>query len=723
MSASRLSSTYHGYIHSTRDALLVIQEVLDKQLESVTRRPHERERSLIIKSGAVFVFIEQQSGIKRWTDGISWSPSRIQGRFLVYGELDKRSLTDKDGKKKKKRKYGMEDEDVNDNMQLHPNKSIRLNSMILPSGNDHTSMGPHHSTIPVANIPSNVIPASSSYNGINDYRPNLLNGPLVSACILQDGLVKKTITISTTNKDVHFERREGKQTIHLISYYSKQDIDNGRLQRPSESDLKNVQIHPCLWTAAQDSSLGGKTPIEDEEYYGLDPSIQQTNTMNTMSMVAPTSGSNNGTKSYSNYSKNIARVYNNKYSNVVSGGPGDENNNSLEVPFINPFHQHSSSTNPYASQVYTNASVSPYNTYQQQTLSTTSSSPQQQINLVQQQSQQLQQQQQYGQYTQYTTIPPQVTTTTLTSGNGQQQQQQGPPPDLYSNQYATFPPPQTGSVYGPIYQYHLTPNNNATTNTTTSSSNDQYGVMTSSSGSAYHASSHTPNTGPTNSSSATNGGTPSSSSTNVTSNSTSVNNNKKFNTPSTGYSYGNNNNNNNNNNNSNTNHSTVRNSTGSNATTTSTSSISGPSGMTPVNGGNSWFANSGNGGYITSSSTNGTVHSGNSDYDNGNSSTSNGTTIGGGGGSSSGAHNLPSFSNGVSGLQPQGQVIPSLVTGNNSAAGVSSNHHHHQQQQQHPHSHHAYNVNGGTSVGTTGVTTGDESGGNTSTGPYYTTAS
>lgn len=303
MSASRLSSTYHGYIHSTRDALLVIQEVLDKQLESVTRRPHERERSLIIKSGAVFVFIEQQSGIKRWTDGISWSPSRIQGRFLVYGELDKRSLTDKDGKKKKKRKYGMEDEDVNDNMQLHPNKSIRLNSMILPSGNDHTSMGPHHSTIPVANIPSNVIPASSSYNGINDYRPNLLNGPLVSACILQDGLVKKTITISTTNKDVHFERREGKQTIHLISYYSKQDIDNGRLQRPSESDLKNVQIHPCLWTAAQDSSLGGKTPIEDEEYYGLDPSIQQTNTMNTMSMVAPTSGSNNGTKSYSNYSK------------------------------------------------------------------------------------------------------------------------------------------------------------------------------------------------------------------------------------------------------------------------------------------------------------------------------------------------------------------------------------------------------------------------------------
>lgn len=29
-------------------------------------------------------------GIKRWTDGLVWSPSRILGNFLVYRELDKR---------------------------------------------------------------------------------------------------------------------------------------------------------------------------------------------------------------------------------------------------------------------------------------------------------------------------------------------------------------------------------------------------------------------------------------------------------------------------------------------------------------------------------------------------------------------------------------------------------------------------------------------------------
>ena len=42
----------------------MIQQVLDKQLEPVSRRPHERERGILIVSGSVFVFIEQLSGIK-----------------------------------------------------------------------------------------------------------------------------------------------------------------------------------------------------------------------------------------------------------------------------------------------------------------------------------------------------------------------------------------------------------------------------------------------------------------------------------------------------------------------------------------------------------------------------------------------------------------------------------------------------------------------------------
>jgi hypothetical protein len=37
----------------------------------------------MVQSGAVFVFDEHESGIKRWTDGLVWSPSRILGNFLV----------------------------------------------------------------------------------------------------------------------------------------------------------------------------------------------------------------------------------------------------------------------------------------------------------------------------------------------------------------------------------------------------------------------------------------------------------------------------------------------------------------------------------------------------------------------------------------------------------------------------------------------------------------
>lgn len=44
----------------------------------------------MITSGSVFVFDEDESGIKRWTDGFYWSPSRILGNFLLYRETDKR---------------------------------------------------------------------------------------------------------------------------------------------------------------------------------------------------------------------------------------------------------------------------------------------------------------------------------------------------------------------------------------------------------------------------------------------------------------------------------------------------------------------------------------------------------------------------------------------------------------------------------------------------------
>ncbi|KAJ3148771.1 hypothetical protein HK101_002122 [Irineochytrium annulatum] len=44
----------------------------------------------------VFVYCEQDSNIKRWTDGKLWTPSRIRGNFLVYKQLEKKVSRTKD---------------------------------------------------------------------------------------------------------------------------------------------------------------------------------------------------------------------------------------------------------------------------------------------------------------------------------------------------------------------------------------------------------------------------------------------------------------------------------------------------------------------------------------------------------------------------------------------------------------------------------------------------
>jgi hypothetical protein len=50
---------------------------------------HDREREELINRGHVFIYEKHSSGIKRWTDGLNWSPSRVLGNFLIYRELEK----------------------------------------------------------------------------------------------------------------------------------------------------------------------------------------------------------------------------------------------------------------------------------------------------------------------------------------------------------------------------------------------------------------------------------------------------------------------------------------------------------------------------------------------------------------------------------------------------------------------------------------------------------
>ncbi|PWN46684.1 hypothetical protein IE53DRAFT_382697 [Violaceomyces palustris] len=83
--------TFQGYVSTTHDALLIFEAVRRGIMPKITRRLREDERRLI-RSGTVFVFDERESGIKRWTDGLLWSPSRILWNFLVYRQIDKKSV-------------------------------------------------------------------------------------------------------------------------------------------------------------------------------------------------------------------------------------------------------------------------------------------------------------------------------------------------------------------------------------------------------------------------------------------------------------------------------------------------------------------------------------------------------------------------------------------------------------------------------------------------------
>ncbi|CAO3633435.1 unnamed protein product [Cunninghamella blakesleeana] len=154
--------TFIGHIKTPQDALIVFEACRRGILNRVKRRLSNKER-MSIKSGSIFAFDESEAGMRRWTDGRTWSPSRVLGSFLTYRELDT---------KRRPRKLS----------SLHGEKNQCI------------------------------------------YKPN--------------GLIKQSFSICTANN----------QKIHLISYYSKSDVLNGRLTLPTQdTHLSKIGIPKGLY--------------------------------------------------------------------------------------------------------------------------------------------------------------------------------------------------------------------------------------------------------------------------------------------------------------------------------------------------------------------------------------------------------------------------------------------------------------------------------------------
>ncbi|ORX60314.1 hypothetical protein DM01DRAFT_1300040 [Hesseltinella vesiculosa] len=176
--------TYFGYIETTKDSLLVFEACRQGVLPRVQRRLQDQERHLI-KSGAVFCFDGKESGIKRWTDGLVWSPSRILGNFLIYRELDDRQ----------------DDHAVEDPVSTP--QSITSGLTLLSKRQRERSL---------------VGSLRSSYR----FKPN--------------GLIKKSMSLVVNGVQQH-----------LISYYTKDDILHQRFNTPcSLPELAAIEISPEL---------------------------------------------------------------------------------------------------------------------------------------------------------------------------------------------------------------------------------------------------------------------------------------------------------------------------------------------------------------------------------------------------------------------------------------------------------------------------------------------
>ncbi|EJD40828.1 hypothetical protein AURDEDRAFT_115700 [Auricularia subglabra TFB-10046 SS5] len=182
-----------GFIETTGDALLILEAARRGIIPRVTRRLVEAERKMI-DTGAVFVFDAEESGIKRWTDGFFWSPSRILGNFLLYRETDKKAHLRGRG----------------------PKPAVEVPQMnALPAY--HNSLG-------------------GETAAERDERPGrALVGSLTDTYkFKQAGLMKKTFSLSI-----------GGVSQHLISYYRPEDVESGRLKTPSNTpDLAQLDISP-----------------------------------------------------------------------------------------------------------------------------------------------------------------------------------------------------------------------------------------------------------------------------------------------------------------------------------------------------------------------------------------------------------------------------------------------------------------------------------------------
>ncbi|KEF50940.1 uncharacterized protein A1O9_13002 [Exophiala aquamarina CBS 119918] len=191
-----LQPTFYGHVSTTQDALILFEACLQGRLSHVPRRLHDRERSSLIRSGCIFIYEENASGIKRWTDGVTWSPSRTLGNFLVYRELNK--CFPPCGKKR--------------TMKRQPRRSSPGEPYARPDAGSFSDCGSQSSPY-------------GAERAATEVERQLIGSLIDSYGFKQDGLVKKAMSVTVQG-----------ETYRLVSYYNVNDVIQNNLQTPSQTD-------------------------------------------------------------------------------------------------------------------------------------------------------------------------------------------------------------------------------------------------------------------------------------------------------------------------------------------------------------------------------------------------------------------------------------------------------------------------------------------------------
>lgn len=191
--------TYNGHIRTQIDAILLFEACRHGILPRIQRRLTERER-LQIKSGSIYVWDESEASMRRWTDGKSWSASRVCGSFLTYREME--------GARKS-----------------HPHESSNNNSRKRKSAEPHGSKASSGGSSKEDEQNNN---SQSDDDGTSEegfrYKPG--------------GLYKQSFSITTSDK----------AKLHLIAYYTREDVNADKLMQPSmDPRLKDIRIENELY--------------------------------------------------------------------------------------------------------------------------------------------------------------------------------------------------------------------------------------------------------------------------------------------------------------------------------------------------------------------------------------------------------------------------------------------------------------------------------------------